>query len=190
MIKTPTTNPPVPPAFLEERTQFLHDYGAFLAHWAEFELAVEVKIAKLTNLKPLDASIVLGSLNFGSKSNILCSLLNEREEVALRSKIRSVTGHAKRNKLVHGAIASDLDDPRFAFIKREVGNEYVVDPHHFTAASFNKFFERFRELTSEALTAMGVAMQDIEDYGREARFFESDPQRPPSRRPDAAIGSK
>jgi len=83
MVKIPTSSDDtLSREFVDKRIQFLHDYGAFLAHWAEFELAIEVKIAKLTNLNPLDASVILGGLNFGSKPNILFSLLTRTKSAS------------------------------------------------------------------------------------------------------------
>jgi len=164
MIKLPTSDHPLPPAFVEQRTQFAHDYGAFLAQWAVFEIAIEVKIAKLANLTSLDASIILGGLNFGSKPSILYSLLRERGLDGVVDKVRAVIDHARRNALVHGIPWSEEDDPQFVFFKREVGDTYKVKQLPFTAESFNQHFEKLCELIAYAFEGMGLTLWDLHKY--------------------------
>ena len=175
MVKIPNSDEHLSPEFIEARTQLLHDYGALLSRWGEFELAIEVKIAQLTNLAPIDASIIIGGLNFGNKPSILYSLLNERGMDDVAAQVRSVIDHAKRNALVHGVSGGDRSTLEFAFFKREVGSNYKVKQLNFTAETFNEHLEQLLTLIREAEAALGITEQDIDAYGREARLLQPTP---------------
>ena len=172
MVKLPTTTTNLPPDFVEKRTQFLHDYGAFLALWSEFELMLEVKIAQLTGMAAKDASIVIGGLNFGSKPSILCSLLEQRGDSETPKKVRAVITHARRNALVHGIAGADRDPIAFAFFKREIGDTYQVKHLTFDADTFNEHFERLRILHGEAADALGlnIDMSPVSTNGTDLRL--------------------
>lgn len=172
MVKIPEDILDSSPEFTEQRTQFLHDYSALLMLWAEFELAIEFKIAELTGMAPKDASIVVGGLNFGAKPSILYSLLDQRGDKNTASKVRAVIDHARRNALVHGSPASDQAEGHFAFFKREIGHTYVVKRLNFTAETFNDHWMKFRALENEALIAMGITDEGLERYAHEAGLFE------------------
>lgn len=178
MVKLPISPNATPPAYVEDRTQFLHDYGALLSLWSEFELAIEVKIAQLVGMAPKDASIVLGGLNFGSKPAILYSLLSQRGDDATAQTVRAVISHTRRNALVHGVSGGDADEKTFVFFKREIDSAYKVNHIGFTADTFNQHFETFRALYKAAQDAMGVTFDNLEAYGREAGLFEPTPPRP------------
>src|SRR3954451_13178838 len=119
MVKLHNT-PTEPEEQIERRTQLMHDFGSLVATWSEFEFRVELKIAQLTEMKLLDAAIVLGGLGFGAKANILYSLLSERGEREIVEKVKAVVSAAKRNSLVHGAVGSEEDYSKFGFYKRNV----------------------------------------------------------------------
>jgi hypothetical protein len=155
---------------VERRTQFMHDLAAVLAVWAELEMVIEVKIANLTGMKPLDASIVLGSLQSGTRKNILFSLLKERGEKAAISKVKSAISFAKRNMLVHSQFAAAERFTGFRLYQREVKDAYKVTSHDFTAETFHQHFVKFRQLFLEARDALGVRHRHIEKYAHEARF--------------------
>lgn len=172
MVKLPEPSRPAPRPFIRQRTQLLHDYGAFLTLWSEFELLLEVKIAELTGLQPVDASIVLGTLGFGTKPLILEALLHERGSAELMEKVNAAISHAKRNALVHSLVASEHSPPKFAFARRDLGRGYRVRHTTFNDESFNKHFETFRKLYKEAQDALGIQLEDMEEYARSARIFE------------------
>ena len=178
------------PEFTEQRTQFLHDYAALLMLWAEFELAIEFKISKLTGMNPKDASIVIGGLSFGCKPSILYSLLDQRGDQEIAPKVRAVIDHARRNALVHGSPASVEDEGRFVFFKREVNSAYVVKHLDFTAETFNAHWMKFRTLETEALAAMDISDEDLEEYARAAGLFEPTPPRPQGRPRGEANGDR
>lgn len=161
----------MPVVALERRTQFLHDYGALLSVWSEFELAIEVKIAQLAGLDPLKASIILGGLSFGNKPAILSALLNESGDTTLAPKVQAVINAAKRNSLVHGIVASDDMMEEIGFVKREIGPGYSVKKYPFNEATFHKHFLEFRRLYGLAIEAMGLTLDDLEEYGRKAQLF-------------------
>jgi len=185
MVKVPTTDISCPEA-LERRTQLLHDYGAFMALWSEFEFILEVKIAALAGMEPLKASIVLGGLSFGNKPKILYSLLSLSSDTTTAPKVRAVINAARRNALVHSVVASEPDLTEIGFVTREVGNTYKVRENRFTADSFHKHFLEFRRLYYEATDALGITVEAAEQYGRTARLFAPDGQRPPDHPPRAA----
>ena len=190
MVKVPSTDEELPRGFTAKRTQFLHDYGALLSLWSHFELSIEVKIARLANLAPKDATIILGGLNFGSKPDILYSLLDQRDQNDVAGKVRAVINHVRRNALVHGVAGADDKPFRFAFFKREVGSRYEVKHLIYTPKQFNAHFEQFRELMFVAQDAMGVHLDDLEEYGREAGLFEATPPRRQGRPQRAATSKK
>lgn len=177
-MKLPISPNPPPPAYVEDRTQFLHDYGALLSLWSEFELAIEVKIAQLVGMAPKDASIVLGGLSFGSKPSILSSLLSQRGDVTTANAVEAVITHTRRNALVHGVSGGDPEKGLFAFFKREIGSSYKVNHVTFNKDGFNQHFETFRLLYKSAQDAMGLTFDDLEAYGRGAGLFEPTPPRP------------
>ncbi len=189
MVKIPISPYVTPPEFVEQRTQLLHDYGAFMALWSEFELFLEVKIAQLTGLSPIDASIILGGLNFGSKPSILYSLLEERGWGHLIPPVRAIIDHARRNALVHGLVATEHVPPKFVFAKREVGSRYVVKHTSFNDTLFNEHFETLRILYKEAQDMLGISLSDLEEYGNAARLFEPTPPRPQGRPPREGTGA-
>lgn len=170
MVKLPSAPSPPTEGEVERRTQFMHDFAAVLSIWAELEMVIEIKIAQLTGMKALDASIVLGSLQAGARKNILYSLLNERGEKETISKVRAAISFAKRNVLVHSQYASENDYSKFRLYQREVKESYKVTSHDFTAETFHQHFLKFRELHHEADAALGVSDKQIAEYGRAARF--------------------
>lgn len=170
MVKIPSMPENFDPAHVERRTQFMHDLAALLSVWAELEMAIEFRIAKLVGMNPLDASIVLGSLQAGGKQNILYSLLAERGLTDERAAIKAAVSFAKRNVLVHSQFGSEDDFSLFRLFKREVKDSYKVIRHDYTAETFNDHFMTFRELVADALAAMKVTPDDIVEYGRAARF--------------------
>lgn len=177
MVKIPEDALSVSEEFHEKRTQFLHDYAALMMLWAEFELAIEAKIAEIANLAPRDASIIVGSLNFGAKSNILYALLAERNDTLIAPKVRAVIDHAQRNVLIHSSPAGDEATGRFSFFRRDVGNRYVVSHLNFTDKTFNQHWLNFRQLEHEALVAMSFTDETLQQYAREAGLFEPTPPR-------------
>lgn len=179
MVKLPTTEHADPPEFLEDRTQLLHDYAALLTLWGEFELMLEIKIADLAGIKPIDASIILGGLNFGNKPPILYSLLNQRGQAEIAGKVKDVINHARRNALVHGIAGAEVSDRTFGFYKREIGETYVVKQLDFTAETFNAHFEKFRLLVQAAALAMQVHEEDMDEYADAAGLYKRARQHSP-----------
>lgn len=190
MVKIPTTDEAVSPAFVDCRTQVMHDYGTLLAVWSQFELALEVKIARLAGLSPRDSSIILGGLSFGNKPAILYSLLNDRSLTDVAAKIRAVIDHTRRNALVHGVTGSDMIENRIVFYKREIGATYKVTHLTYSADEFNAHFERFRDLANEAMASLDLTLEDLEKYAGEAGLLEPTPPRSPVLPQDGETGSR
>ena len=178
MIKLPAQDGPALPQFIEDRTQFLHDYAFLLLLWSQFEVALEVKIAKLAGLSAIDASIILGGLSFGNKPSILYSLLEKRGRPDVSAKIEKVIQHVGRNALVHGIPGSDTDAGTFAFFRREVGAAYLIKHLTYTAKEFNQHFEKFQSLASEAMDVMELEDSDLDEYASAAGLLEPTPPRP------------
>jgi len=155
---------------VKERTQLLHDFGALLTMWSELEIAMEIAIRKLTGMSALQTSIVVGSLQFGTKKNILSSLLKEAGNEDQSKAIKDLVDFAKRNALVHSAVAAEDDYSKFVFFFRSVKEKYHVKTEEFTAASFHQHFLRFRELHDAALQALNVTPGEMNEYGHGARF--------------------
>lgn len=168
MVKVPETMLIGDPVFLEDRKQFLHDYGTIFAHWSAFELALEVTFMRLTGVSPRQASIIFGGLNFGSRSSIVQCLANEAGKPEFADAIVKVVNLARRNALAHGAFGSEPETRKFAFFTREVKASYTVKNWEFTKDEFHKHFLKMREALDQAFHAMGVSEQDIEKYGRAA----------------------
>jgi len=153
------------------RYQFLHDYGALIAVWNEFEIAIEVAIMRRTGMTPLKASIVLSAIGFGHKRNILDALLKEEGREDLITKLESAINAAGRNAFVHGVPTGNKDLTEFAFARRDFKNKrYRTKPIRFTAESFREHFLNFQGQYVELAAALGVTMDDIDAYAREARF--------------------
>ena len=174
MVKLPSTPNSPGEAETERRTQFLHDFGALLSLWAELEMAMEVRIAQLTSMGALDASIVLGSLQSGTRKNILFSLLSERGDKATISAVKAAITSSKRNPLVHSQFATEEDFSLFRMYQREVKDAYVVTARDFTADTFHDHFLKFRNLQADAVEALGVTEDQIEEYARGARLSATD----------------
>ena len=167
-------------SFIEQRTQVLHDFGAFMTLWSEFEMSLEVAIARRTGMTTIHASIVLGGLAFGAKPAILYSLIEEAgEDPSITAKVRAVVDHARRNALVHGFMnAERAEEAVFSFSKREVKNAYRITHAEFTAEGFNQHFQKAQELVGAAWRALEITNDDLNLYGREARLFALIPPRP------------
>lgn len=138
--------------------------------WSEFEIVLEIAIARLAEMKPLAASIVLGGLSFGNKPSILYSLLVEAGEQSKIEPVKALINHARRNALVHGTPATEDDYSNFAFIKRDIKDRYRVSRAEFTAAQFHEHFLEFRRLHLAAADALNISGDDIEDYAKAGRF--------------------
>lgn len=156
---------------MENRTQLLHDFGALMVMWGEFELAIEIKIGRITKMTPIHNSITIGSLGFGTKHNVLICLLHEEGDTETIKAVKALVSFTGRNALVHSIIGAELDHSNYGFFHREVKNQYKVIKKEFTADSFHDHFEQFRVLHDAALKALGIQSEDeFNEYGREARF--------------------
>ena len=174
MVKLPTTSSGPCEAETERRTQFLHDFGALLSLWAELEMAIEIRIAQLTGMSALDASIVLGSLQAGTRKNILFSLLSERGDKGTIAIVKATISGSKRNPFVHSQLATEEDFSLFRLYQREVKDTYVVIARDYTADSFHEHFLAFRELHADACAALGVTDDQIDEYANGARLSKPD----------------
>jgi hypothetical protein len=179
-MKIPTKEGEGVTPFIEQRTQLLHDFGAFLALWSEFEMSLEIAIARRVGMSTIHASIVLGGLSFGAKPFILYSLIEEaKEDPSIASKVRMVIDHARRNALVHGFTNAERgEETVFSFSKREVKNGYRVTHAEFTADGFTDHFQIAQRLVAIAWAALDITNDDLNRYGREARLFAPIPKRP------------
>lgn len=169
MVKLPSDLSADAPG-ISDRTQLLHDFGALLTMWSELEIAIEIAIWKVTGMSALHTSILIGSLQFGTKRNILSSLLREAGDRAPTKAIKDLVDFAKRNVLIHSAVAAEHDYSKFVFFNRSVKEKYDVSAEEFTASSFHQHFLRFRKLHDAALKALNVTQAEMNEYGRAARF--------------------
>jgi hypothetical protein len=169
MVKLPPDYQPRPGDDL--RTQLLHDFGALIAMWGQFEIAVEAKIGAITGIKPLYCSIVVGPMNSGAKRNTLYSLLREEGDGTVTAAVKNLVSFAKRNALIHGVVGGEPDSSRFAFFYREVKEKYEAKRLVYTAEEFHQHFLKFRQLHHAAMVALGFDSEDrLNEYVREVGF--------------------
>lgn len=169
MVRLPTEATPDVHG-LEQRTQLLHDLGVLISLWAELEMHVEIAIAHSTKMNFLHASIVLGTLQNKAKVGILYSLLKLNDDDVAVSKMKTAMSYAKRNALMHGMMGSEDDFSEFAFFHRSVDNGYKVNKLSFTAQSFHEHVWKFRELADEAIACLKTTPEQLQEYGRQAKF--------------------
>lgn len=153
-----------------EREQFLHDYGVILALWSQFDTYIEVAIMRLTGMSGLHASVVLGTLQSKAKCNILYSLLRLNDDEMTAQKVKEAIDFAKRNLIVHSAMASEKDFSKIVFFKRSIDPRYKAVGHNYSADSFHEHVWKFRDLANEALTALSLTEADLNEYGRMAQL--------------------
>lgn len=177
MVKIPSLNERTSdPIAIERRTQFLHDTGVLVHMWNRVELFVELAIWRITGLSPLHCSIMLGSLQHRAKISILYSLLREDGKNAAISKLKAAMSYAKRNALIHSAVASEEDSSKFVFYYRTVDDRYKVAAHTYDQDSFHDHVWQFCKLADEALIEIGLdetapeTIAALKEYGQKARF--------------------
>ena len=173
MVKLPPHVSPETPG-IDQFQQLNHDYGAILILWGTLEISIEITIARLTGMSFLNASIVLGSLQFGAKRNILSSLLRERGDTERMKPLTNLITFAKRNALVHSVMANESDHSRFDFHQREIKDAYKVTAHSFTADTFHDHFLKFIQLEALVNAALGISKNDLTQYAHEAKFSDID----------------
>jgi len=119
---------------------------------------------------------MMGALQHKAKISILKSLLREKGEIDLISKINTAMSYAKRNSLMHGVLGSEQDHSKFLFFDRRVDNRYKVNVHSFTSESFHEHVWQFCNLADEVLLELGIDVdssafkQELLDYGKDAQF--------------------
>jgi hypothetical protein len=180
------------PKVIAQRTQVLHDFGAFLTMWGEFELALELAIARRAKLSAINASIILGGLQFGAKSSILLSLLSQQgADPAIAKAVSVVIETAKRNALVHGyANFEGGEEVTFVFSKREVKSSYKVTHAEFTSDGFHKHLLELQRLMGDAFSALRITSADVSEYGETAQLLAPVSQHPQSPRQHGRTGSE
>ena len=155
---------------VEERTQMLHDLGVLMALWSHLELFIEVAIWQITKMSGLHASILLGGLQHKSKISILYALLRLDGKDATISKMKTAMSYAKRNALIHSALGTEDDFSQFAFFYRSIDDRYKVTKHSYTATTFHNHVWHFRDLANAALDDLPVTHEQIDNYGKQAKF--------------------
>jgi hypothetical protein len=130
----------------------MYEYGCFLSFWSSFETMVEIAIAERSGMTDATAHIVLSSLNFSAKSEILCALLKRSGEERQRAALSKVASAVKRNDLVHGTVLNPKGDfSEMRLLTRRVKRGYrskntLLDPNSF--APFYKALCEFEEALS------------------------------------------
>jgi hypothetical protein len=161
---------------IERRTQFLHDLGVLVAQWNRIEICIEIAIRRLTGLSNAHCSLMMGALQHKAKISILKSLLREKGEIDLISKLNTALSYAKRNSLMHGVLGTEQDYSRFSFFDRKVDNRYKVSVHSFTSDSFHEHVWNFCRLADEVLLDLSIDVdsaafkQELLAYGKDAQF--------------------
>lgn len=150
----------------EEMRQFFSLYGSFLQLWQTFE--VEIAIMRQLNLSARHASIVLCSLNFAAKSNVLSALLSEdavKNHEALLA-LGNAQSKAGRNNLIHSFLTiSDIGASPMRLVRRDVKNgNYNADLKDVSVSTMSTHGFQFVEAFERFQDAIGVTGADVHEY--------------------------
>jgi hypothetical protein len=104
--------------------------------------------------------------------------------------VRAVINHARRNSLVHGNLGASFGPAHFSFFKREVSDRMKVGELRFTAKEFRKHVTEVDHLIAEAMKALRLYGNDVEEYAHEAGLFRPTRKRPEARRQNAKNGKR
>ena len=169
MVRAPSANGPDAKG-IENRTQLLHDLGVLVTLWSQLELHIEVEIARITGMSFHHASIVLGTLQHKAKTSILYSLLRTQERTDVIPKIKAAINFAKRNALMHSAMATEADFSKFVFFSRTMDDAYKVKALRYTAEEFHQHVYKFRDLANVAIHHLSIPEEELGAYGKAALF--------------------
>ncbi|WP_146986214.1 hypothetical protein [Bradyrhizobium macuxiense] len=155
---------PGEPSNADEVRTFFAIYGSFLQLWQTFELVIEVAIMRRLNLSARHASIVLNSLNFAAKSNILSSLLKEEGDQEALSALGNAQTKAGRNDFIHSFLTIQ-DAGIFRLVRRNIKNgNYTADLNELDVPAMFTHGAQFAEAYERAQTALGVTSEDVDQY--------------------------
>jgi hypothetical protein len=149
--------------------EFFYYYGAFMTVWSSLEMTMEIAIMRVLGISAEDAHITLSSLGFGTKANVLQSLLAkdpEKNSESIRLLKEAITV-GTRNAIVHSLFSIIHEEPpRFSFLRREVKNRISVREKKMRGSDMKKHFEDFSTKTLALQRMLGIADSDYNDYGR------------------------
>jgi hypothetical protein len=150
----------------EEMRAFFALYGSFLQLWQTFELVIEIAIMKQLNLSALHASIVLCSLGFQAKSNILVSLLKEdtRKNLEALSAIGNAQTQAGRNAFTHSFLTRSEAGGQLRLINRDVKNGYSAKLKEVDVSLMHTHGDGFASAFRRAQDALGVTDAEVDEY--------------------------
>lgn len=146
--------------------EILAALGAFVLGWSGVEMSVEVGIAKLTGLPPLESSTITAGLMFQGRAKILLSLLDQEPVTNAKAikVIKKMQGFSDRNDILHGVVGGS--------------KELVWFNRRKTDTKFTSKIERYdrRRLLMAAITCsdMSTDLQKALDISNEesVQFFQ------------------
>jgi len=170
---------------------FFAEYGFFLAIWSYFEIVVEVLIMRELGLRPREASIVCGGLGFGTKLNMLFSLLarNQKnaEGIALLKRARE---SAERNSFAHGFLYYDESEKEGGLLIRNVKDKYFVESKPLNIELFAKHVVEFLSQVSAVIKHFRIDPADCMAYTRSIAIDARDHAAQASRRRESRSNAR
>lgn len=149
----------------QDVSRMLSRYGAFMVTWSNFEILIEVAIKKALRLSIEEANILLASLGFQAKANILYSLLQLQSGHSSKiSAVRHVITLAERNFLVHGTFFRPYG--RTVIVRREVKHKYSSKAREITADSMDAHCDKVVQAIVKARAVLQVEEDEIVEYGK------------------------
>ena len=114
--------------------------GLFLTACSAFETTIDIGLMKELGISSRHAEILTSSLNYKAKSTALCSLLQEKPEIAAQviPLIQKYDSTAKRNAIIHSHVFVDPTKNTISFSSGRASVKYRATLHTFTAAELNE----------------------------------------------------
>jgi hypothetical protein len=159
----------ISPLNAQRMREFFGLYGSFLQLWQTFELVIEISIMRQLNLSARHASMVLNSLNFAAKSNILAALLKEdalKNQDAI-SALSTAQTQAERNDFIHSFLTTS-DVGLMRLVRRNIRNgNYSASLRDVDATMMGNHGLQFPQALERAMDALAVTGADIDQYAKE-----------------------
>ncbi len=166
------------------RNLFLSNYGSFLALWSSFDVLIEILIMRQLGTTEEKTSIVCAGLVFGTKVNILYSLLNRDPKNAEGVKlIKQAQQSAERNRFAHGFFRVDRPNAIFTLIKREVKEKYTATAKHYDLNKIIQHTDKFSQAFSAVTDHFGLSVEDMDSYTTQIEDHASAPKSQGKHRP-------
>jgi hypothetical protein len=157
------------PSDAQRMRDFFSLYGSFLQLWQTFEILIEISIMRQLSLSARHASLLLNSLNFAAKSNILLALLKEDAEKnkAAISAISTAQNQAGRNDFIHSFLTvSNLGSMRL--VRRGIKNgNYSATLRSVDVETMHDHAHQFSLALERSYEALAITPDEVSQYAKE-----------------------